>query len=225
MRAFFASIFGYFLSPWGVVLLGALDASLIFFLPLGIDFVVILLSARKPELFWVYALLASLGSVIGAAGTFWLGRKVGEHGIARFVKPSTLKKVQDRVSQSGVVAIAALGVIPPPFPFTAFVLTSGAARANVWLFLGTLAAVRLARFGIEAGLGARYGSGVIRWMESPTFTIVVIALAAIAVGGTLVSAIAIHRSIKREKTTARSASSTRERPTGSEAAERTRRTP
>ena len=204
MRAFFAGLFGYFLSPWGVVLLGALDASLIFFLPLGIDFVVILLSARKPELFWLYALLASLGSVMGAAGTFWLGRKLGEHGIARFVKPSTLKKVEARVSHTGVVAIAALGVIPPPFPFTAFVLTSGAARANPVVFLGTLAGVRLARFGIEAALGAYYGRGVIRWMESTTFTIAVIALAVLAVAGTLVSGIAIYRSIQREKSAARS---------------------
>lgn len=204
MRAFFASIFGYFLSPWGVVLLGALDASLIFFLPLGIDFVVILLSARKPELFWLYALLASLGSVLGAAVTFWLGRKLGEHGIARFVKPSTLQKVEDRVSHTGIVAIAALGVIPPPFPFTAFVLTSGAARANPWIFLGTLAGVRLARFGIEAGLGAYYGDGVIRWMQSTTFTIVVIALAVLAVAGTLISGIAIYRSIRREKAARRS---------------------
>jgi membrane protein YqaA with SNARE-associated domain len=204
VRAFFASIFGYFLTPWGVVLLGVLDASLIFFLPLGIDFVVILLSARKPELFWLYALLASLGSVAGAAGTFWLGRKVGEHGLTRFIKPSTLKKVEDRVSHTGVVAIAALGVIPPPFPFTAFVLTSGAARANPWVFLSTLAGVRLARFGIEAALGAYYGGGVIRWMQSTTFTIVVIALAVLAIAGTVVSALAIYRSIKRDRAAGRS---------------------
>lgn len=199
MRAFFASIFGYFLSPFGVVLLGVLDSSLIFFLPLGIDFVVILLSARKPELFWLYALLATVGSVIGAAGTFWLGRKVGEHGIARLVKPSTLKKVEQRVSQKGAVAIALLGVIPPPFPFTAFVLVSGACRAKPWLFLGTLAGVRVARFGIEAGLAAYYGRGIIRWMESTTFTIVVIVLAVLALAGTLVSGVAIYKSIRREK--------------------------
>jgi membrane protein YqaA with SNARE-associated domain len=199
VRAFFASIFGYFLSPLGVVLLGVLDSSLIFFLPLGIDFVVILLSARTPELFWLYALLATAGSIIGAAGTFWLGRKAGEHGIARFVKPSTLKKVEQRVSHKGAVAVAALGVIPPPFPFTAFVLTSGALRANPWLFLTTLAGVRTVRFGVEAGLAAYYGRGIIRWMESQVFTVVVIILAVLAIGGTVVSAVALYRSVKAEK--------------------------
>jgi membrane protein YqaA with SNARE-associated domain len=199
VRAFFASIFGYFLSPLGVVLFGALDASLIFFLPLGIDFVVILLSAREPGMFWLYAVLAALGSVMGAAGTLWLGRKMGEHGISRFVRPSTLKRVEERVSHQGAVAIAALGVIPPPFPFTAFVLVSGAFRANVWTFLATLAAVRVTRFGIEAALAAHYGQRIIRWMESTTFTVIVIALAALAIGGTIVSAVAIYRSIQREK--------------------------
>ena len=83
--------------------MGILDASVVFFLPLGIDFVVIIMSARKPDLFWLYALLATVGSVAGAAGTFWLGRKVGEAGLKRLVRPSTLKKVEQRVTQrSGV---------------------------------------------------------------------------------------------------------------------------
>lgn len=197
MRAFFGSIFGYFLSPLGLVLLGALDASIIFFLPLGIDFVVILLSARRPELFWLYALLAALGSVIGAAGTLWIGRQVGERGLARFVRKSTLKRVEARVSQKGAIAAAALGVIPPPFPFTAFVLASGACRANPWTFLGTLAVVRLARFVVEGALAAHYGGGIIRWMESTTFTVVVIALAVLAVAGTLASAVTIYRSSRQ----------------------------
>ena len=42
--------------------MGALDSSMVFFLPLGIDFVVIILAARKPELFWLYAPLATAGS-------------------------------------------------------------------------------------------------------------------------------------------------------------------
>ena len=100
MRAFFYSLLGYFLTPWGIVLMGALDSSLVFFLPLGIDFAVIILAARKPELFWLYALLATVGSVIGAMVTFWIGRKVGEHGLTRLMKPSRLERVKHRVSRS-----------------------------------------------------------------------------------------------------------------------------
>lgn len=199
MKTLFNSLLSYFLTPGGVLLMGAMDASLVFFLPLGIDFVVIIMAARKPELFWTYALLASVGSLLGAAATFWVGRKVGEAGLTRLVKPSTLKRVEQRVTHSAAVPIAALGIIPPPFPFTAFVLTSGALRLNPWTFLTTLAGVRLLRFMLEAALAAYYGRGILTWMASRTFTIIVIALAVLAIGGTVVSAVAVYRSVRREK--------------------------
>jgi membrane protein YqaA with SNARE-associated domain len=199
MKALFNALIGYFLTPLGVLLMGALDASLVFFLPLGIDFVVIIVTARRPEFFWLYALLATAGSLIGAGGTYWVGRKVGQHGLARLIKPSTLRRVERRVTHSAAMSIAALGIIPPPFPFTAFVLASGAFGLNPWTFLSALGGVRLARFLVEAGLAARYGSGILAWMESPTFTLVVTALAVLAVGGTIVSAIALIRAARSDR--------------------------
>jgi membrane protein YqaA with SNARE-associated domain len=197
MRALFYSLLGYFLTPFGLVLMGALDSSMVFFLPLGIDFVVILLTARKPELFWLYAILATVGSLIGASVTFWIGRKVGEHGLSRLIKPSRLKRIEQRVSQRAAVSVAALAIIPPPFPFTAFVLTSGAFRANPWSFLVTLGGVRLLRFLIEGALAARYGRGILGWMQSTTFTVVIGVMIALAVVGTVVSGIAVYRSTRK----------------------------
>jgi membrane protein YqaA with SNARE-associated domain len=197
MRGLFYSFLGYFLTVPGVIVMGALDSSMVFFLPLGIDFVVIIMAARKPELFWVDALLATIGSLAGAGFTFWIGRKVGEHGLARLVKPSRLKRIQERVSQSAAVTVAVLAIIPPPFPFTAFVLTSGALRADAWSFFLTLAGVRLLRFGVEGGLAARYGRGIIAWMKSPAFHVLVGGMIALAIVGTLVSAIAVWRGTHR----------------------------
>jgi membrane protein YqaA with SNARE-associated domain len=199
MRALFYSFLGYFLTPSGLVLLAALDSSMVFFLPLGIDFVLILLAARRPDLFWLYAILATVGSVFGAAGTFWIGREVGEHGLSKFVKASRLKRVQERVGTSAAVTIASLAIIPPPFPFTAFVLTSGATRVTPWTFFVTLAGVRALRFLGEGLLAAHYGKGIIGWMQSTTFTVTVGAMAAIAIIGTIVSGVALYRSTKRER--------------------------
>ena len=199
MKALFYSLLGYFLTPAGVLFMGILDASVVFFLPLGIDFVVIIMSARKPDLFWLYALLATVGSVAGAAGTFWLGRKVGEAGLKRLVRPSTLKKVEQRVSQSAAFSVAALGLIPPPFPYTAFVLVSGAGRVNPWMFLPTLGGVRLLRFAIEAALAKYDGGGILSWMQSPTFTAVVSVLTGLAIIGTIVSGIVLYRSVRSDK--------------------------
>jgi membrane protein YqaA with SNARE-associated domain len=197
MRSFLSSLLGYFLSPAGVLVLAALDSSLIFFLPLGIDFVVIILSARKPELFWLYALLATAGALAGAAVTYWIGRKIGEHGLTRLISPSRLKRVQRRVSDSAAISVAALALIPPPFPFTGFVLTSGALGIDPYRFFSMLALVRCVRFVAEAGLAARYGRGILAWMKSPTFEVVVGALTVLAVAGTVVSAVAVIRATRR----------------------------
>jgi membrane protein YqaA with SNARE-associated domain len=191
-------VLAWFLTPLGVILMGILDASLVFFLPLGIDFVVIVMTARKPDLFWLYALLATVGSLAGGLATFWLGRKVGEVGLTRFVSPRRLERAKARVGR-GAVVVAALAVIPPPFPFTPFVLTSGALAMNPWPFFATLAGARVLRFGAEAALAARYGAQILRWMKTPMFEGVIGVLIALAVIGTIASAIALVRGTRGAK--------------------------
>jgi membrane protein YqaA with SNARE-associated domain len=197
MKSLFAGLLSYFLTPGGLVLMGALDSSLVFFLPLGIDFVVIILTARNPDLFWLYAGLATLGALIGAGLTFWIGRKAGKHGLTKLIKPSRLKRIEAMVSRRAAVTVAALAIIPPPFPFTGFVLTSGAFGVHAWPFFSMMAGVRLARFTIEGALAAKYGSALVGWMESPTFTVVVGIMAALAIVGTIVSAVAVARSTRK----------------------------
>ncbi|MGH9411418.1 MAG: VTT domain-containing protein [Vicinamibacterales bacterium] len=198
MRSLFFSLLGYFLTPAGLVLLGVLDGSIIFFLPLGIDAVVVLMAARTPHLFWLYAILAASGSLVGAAGTFWIGKEIGEHGLAHFVSPRRLKSVKKQVNR-GAALVAALAVIPPPFPFTAFVLSSGAFDVNWYVFFPVLFGARLVQYGIEGMLGAIYGRQIVRWMQTPTFVAVVGALIVLAIIGTVVSAIAIMHSTGAQK--------------------------
>ena len=49
--------FSFFLTWWGLVILGFLDASLFVFIPFGTDAVVIYVCARDREWFWLYPLL------------------------------------------------------------------------------------------------------------------------------------------------------------------------
>ena len=57
--------------------------------------------------------------------------------------------------------------------------------------------MRAFRFGIESALAAHYGSGILRWMKTPTFQMVVGVFIALAVIGTIVSAVLLVRSSKR----------------------------
>ena len=79
MRSFSRRLVVLFASPLGVFVLAALDSSVFFSLPFGIDAVVVIVAARRPGA-WIVPLLAAAGSVTGAALTFWIGIKIGEQG-------------------------------------------------------------------------------------------------------------------------------------------------
>jgi len=138
MRAFSKWIIALFASPAGVVVLAALDSTLFFSLPFGIDAAVIILSAQLHRLAWVVPVLATAGSIAGAWLTFWMGRVIGEKGLDRYVAPRRLKKVRKKIRDSGAVALAILDLIPPPFPFTPFVLAAGALEVKTSIFFITL---------------------------------------------------------------------------------------
>jgi len=149
----FHSSLAFFLSWWGAFALAALDSSMLFFLPFGIDTVVIYLAARDATFFWIYPMLAASGSVIGAAVTYWVGFKAGEVGLERLVPE---RRLRDHVREKGAVAMAAAALLPPPFPLTPFVLTCGALKVNRRLFLVTFGVARLLRFGaLWRGVGRR----------------------------------------------------------------------
>ena len=196
MTGVFQSLFAFFLTWWGAFLLAALDSSMLFFLPLGIDALVIYLAARDGQWFWIYPLLATAGSLAGAAVTFWVGHKVGDAGLERFVPARRLSRLRDRVRDSGAIALAVPALLPPPFPLTPFILTCGALDVDRRRFFVTLGTVRLLRFGTEAILAAVYGRSVLRVLQSDTFQQVILGFVAIAVVGTIASGVMLWRSTR-----------------------------
>jgi membrane protein YqaA with SNARE-associated domain len=195
----FHAAFGFFLTWWGAYLLALLDATMVFFLPLGVDALVIYLSARHGMFFWIYPLLATAGSLTGAAVTYWIGKKGGELGLERFVPAHRLERLRSRVQKQGAVAMAFAALLPPPFPLTPFVLTCGALEVDRRIFFSTFALMRLIRFGGEAALARRYGRGVLRLLESDQFQAVVFTFIAVAVIGTIVSAFMLWRSTRQPR--------------------------
>lgn len=195
----FGGAFGFFLTWWGAFLLAALDTSLLFFLPFGNDALVIYLVARNRDLFWLYPLLTTAGSLTGAALTFWIGKKVGEVGLERLVSQRQLKRIQDRVRDKGAVTMALPAILPPPFPLTPFILACGALKVDWWRFFATFTGARLIRFGAEALLARRYGRGILRVLESDTFQMIVAAFIVLAIIGTVVSGVALWRKTREPR--------------------------
>jgi membrane protein YqaA with SNARE-associated domain len=196
MRSFSRWIIALFASPLGVIVLAALDSTPFFSLPFGIDAAVVLLSAQLHTLAWIVPLLATAGSLAGAWLTFWTGRKIGEKGLDRFVDAKRLKKVRRKIEESGAIALAALDLVPPPFPFTAFVLAAGALDVRTVLFFVTLAIVRVFRFGIEAALAVMYGRSILAWMDSDLFHDIVAGAMFLAFALTTASIVKVIRSTR-----------------------------
>jgi membrane protein YqaA with SNARE-associated domain len=206
MRSFSKWIVTLCATPFGVVILAALDSTLFFSLPFGIDAAVIILAARLKDLWWTAPLLASAGSVGGAGLTFWMGIKIGENGLERYVAKKRLERIRARITNSGAIALAVLDLIPPPFPFTPFVLAAGALEVKVSTFFVTLTICRISRFGFEAALAARHGQGVLAWLESDLFKDIVSFVIVVAVALTALSIVKlIHSSRTSGRQSARRA--------------------
>ncbi len=161
-------LFGFFLSTWGIAVLAALDSSVLFSVPFALDAAIVVLAAQHRALFWLYPLIVIPFSLLGAGTTYWIGLKIGEEGLQHFVPRQRLKRIHHRVRNSGAFALAALDLIPPPFPFTPVILVSGALDVAARDFFITLAGVRVIRFGGEAVLALVYGDVIVSWLQSET---------------------------------------------------------
>jgi membrane protein YqaA with SNARE-associated domain len=140
----------------GFIPLGLLDSSVIP-LPGSMDILTIVLSARKKELWLYYALMATIGSVIGGYVPYRLARKGGKETLERKFPARTLDKVYRIFGRWGFGAIAIAALLPPPTPMVPFVFAAGAMQYSVGKFLMALTAGRIVRYSLLAFLAAHYG--------------------------------------------------------------------
>jgi membrane protein YqaA with SNARE-associated domain len=150
----------FHLGGLGFIPLGLLDASVVP-IPGSMDVLTIVLSARQQSLWPYYAVMATIGAVIGAYVTYRLARKGGQEALSKRVKPATLQKVQHLFDRWGLGAIAIPALLPPPVPMVPFVMAAGAMEYPVKKFLFAVTLGRSARYTILAFLAARYGRHVL----------------------------------------------------------------
>ena len=189
----------FLFSTWGIAGLAALDSSILFSLPFALDAAVVILSAQHRDLFWLYPLIVVPSSLLGAATTYWIGVKLGEEGLQHLVAAQRLERIQGRVRNSGAFALAALDLIPPPFPFTPVILVSGALDVDPRKFFLTLAAVRVVRFGGESVLALVYGGAIVASLESETVRTIAGLLFVLLLVGAGISSYRLMRSTSKRR--------------------------
>ena len=172
----------------GLLTLGAFDSSPLV-VPMGNDLLVLALCARYHDRMLYYVLMATAGSLIGCFATDWISRK-SEGGQKKFLSGKHLAYIREQVEKRAAWTLVMASLVPPPFPFTAFVAAAAAFRYPRSKLLGWVGVGRFIRFAIEGALAIHYGRWIIQQAESPLLDHVMIALVAISIGA---SAFAIYR--------------------------------
>jgi membrane protein YqaA with SNARE-associated domain len=189
---------GFFFSLGGFgLLLGVLDSSFLLFLPLGNDLLVIALTAAHPNRMLYYVLMATAGSVAGVDFTRWLSAKGGRKGLEGDRKSKRLAYVERKVKDNGGIAIATAALMPPPFPFTTFIVVAAVLQYPRRKMLAIIAGCRGLRFAVEGSLALIYGRKIIQMAQSPYVQDFIIALVVISIVG---SALSIYSWVRKSRT-------------------------
>jgi len=118
-----------------------------------------------------------MGSTVGCVCLYRLSQRAGKRALARFSQ-SKQKLVKDLIDRYDVMSVLVASLLPPPFPFKLFVVSSGVFRLNLVRFTLAVAGGRLFRYLLEGYLAARYGDHAKELLAHyyPTIGIVLAAL-------------------------------------------------
>ena len=170
------------LLKWGLLGLGAvaiLDSSSI---PVPMDAILALYVWNDKGHFWLYCLVASVGSAIGGLLPYGLGRAGGELFLLKRVNRARFEALRDRFQRQEFLAVMIPSMLPPPTPWKVFVFASGVFEMRVANFLLAVTAGRMVRWLVLSLLVIKLGPGAVDLVAHHAVATVLIVLA-LAAGG------------------------------------------
>jgi len=184
---------------WGVGAIAIIDSSS---LPVPMDFLIAGYVWHDKSHFYLYCLLAAVGSAIGGLVPFYLGRAGGEIFLLKRIDRARYEQMRDRFEKQEFLAMMIPSMMPPPTPWKAFVFAAGVFEMKVTDFVGAVFAGRLIRYLVTALLTIRYGPRIVEVVGELAHK----HLDAMLIGlGAILAALAIvmlRKSLGRKKTVA-----------------------
>jgi membrane protein YqaA with SNARE-associated domain len=188
-RRMYDWVMGWADSPHGTTALGAIAFVESSVFPVPPDVLLIALGVSRPRRAYFYALVCTLGSVIGGIFGYWIGHALWE-GVDEFFftyVPGFTREVFTRVQalydEWGFVAVMIAGFTP--IPYKVFTIASGVFGMHFAPFVLASVLSRGARFFIEGALIARYGAQMRDVLER-NFNLMSIVFVVLLVGGFVV---------------------------------------
>jgi membrane protein YqaA with SNARE-associated domain len=143
---------------WGVGAVAVLDSSSI---PVPIDAVIALYVWNDKRHFWLYCLLAAVGSAIGGLLPYWLGRAGGELFLLKRINRTRFDQLRHRFERQEFLAVLIPSMMPPPAPWKLFVFAAGVFEMRVLDFMLAVMLGRFLRWFVLALLVLKFGTGAV----------------------------------------------------------------
>jgi len=178
----------------GLFTVAFLDSSFLS-LPQIIDVLVVLMVIQHKERMPYYALMATLGSVVGCYLIYFLAEKGGETFLHKRLSTRGIERALNMYKRHGLLALIVPALLPPPSPFKLFVLAAGLAEVRPLSFVTAIAAARGVRYLALGMLAIYYGDAAVELMKTKG-TVVASGLAGMIVIGALLWFI-LHRRRRR----------------------------
>jgi len=186
LNHFVAFILGFGLP--GIFVLAVLDSTFLFYIPLAMDTLFILLVSHHRSLTPVLIILTISGSLLGAAITYAILGRSKVHVLDRLVSSNKLKKLKKRIEgKGGFWAIGIAAILPPPFPFTPLLAAASATKISLKKLLLSVLVGRTVRYVLEAVLALLFGRLILIWIKNPVFQSIVFGIFVLALIGSVIS--------------------------------------
>ena len=179
----------------GLILMGVFDSSVIP-TPGGQDALTIVLAAGERDWWPYYAVMATIGSVLGGYLPYKLGRKGGEEALEQRLSKRKRERVKRIFEKWGFGAVFIPAIMPPPVPMSPFLLSAGAMDYPMKKFFLALSAGRAIRFTLVAYFASIYGRWLLKLFADNYMTIIIVTVSLAVIG---VAAFLVYRA-KRKKT-------------------------
>jgi membrane protein YqaA with SNARE-associated domain len=150
-----------FLKPlgfWGVGLIAVLDSSSI---PVPMDLIVAGYAWSDAHRFYLYVLMASVGSAIGGLVPYFIGRAGGELVLLKRVDRARYERMRDRFEKQEFLAIMVPAMMPPPMPVKLFEFAAGVFEMKPLWFFSAICVGKFLRFMIWAIITITYGPKIL----------------------------------------------------------------
>jgi membrane protein YqaA with SNARE-associated domain len=125
------------------------------------------LAVGDPELWWYYALMSTVGSLVGALITYRMGQRMGGGWIEEKIGQKRTEQVRNAVKHHGSASIFVSTIAPPPFPTSWFFVAAGAFSFPRKRFIAATLLGRAFRYSLLTLVAAHFGRTFLRYLRHP----------------------------------------------------------